>query len=52
MTKTVGMMLIFLGLSGLAIAAEPVPEIDPASASSALALLTGALLVIRGRRKT
>jgi hypothetical protein len=52
MTKTVGMMLIFLGLSGLAIAAEPVaPEIDPASASSALALLTGALLVIRGRRK-
>jgi hypothetical protein len=52
MTKTVGMMLIFLALSALAIAAEPVaPEIDPASASSALALLTGALLVIRGRRK-
>ena len=53
MTKTVGMILIFLGLSGLAAAVVPVaPEIDPASASSALALLTGALLVIRGRRKT
>jgi len=53
MTKTVGMMLIFLGVCGLAVAAEPVgaPEIDPASASSALALLTGALLVIRGRQK-
>ena len=52
MTKTVGMMLILLGLSGLAVAAVGVaPEIDPASASSALALLTGALLVIRGRRK-
>jgi hypothetical protein len=52
MTKTVGMMLIFLGLSGLAAAAVPAaPEIDPASASSALAFLTGALLVIHGRRK-
>jgi hypothetical protein len=27
------------------------PEIDSGSASSALALLAGALLVIRGRRK-
>ena len=52
MTKTMGMTLIFLGLSGLAVAAIPAaPEIDPVSASSAIALLTGALLVIRGRRK-
>ena len=52
MTKTVGIMLVFLGLSALAIAAVPVaPEIDPGSASSALALLGGALLIIRGRRK-
>jgi len=52
MTKTVGIIMIFLGLSGLAAAAVfAAPEIDPASASSALALLTGALLVIRGRRK-
>ena len=51
MTKTVGMMLIFLGLSGLAVAAVQVPEIDPGSASSAIALLTGALFVFRARRK-
>ena len=35
MTKTVGMMLLFLGLSGLAVAVEPVaPEIDLAVSSS------------------
>jgi hypothetical protein len=34
-------------------AALPVaPEIDASSAGSALALLTGAVLVIRGRRKS
>jgi hypothetical protein len=49
MTRTAGMMLLLIGVSGLAIGA--VPEIDPGSAGSALALLTGALLVIRGRRK-
>ena len=27
------------------------PEIDPASATTALALLTGGLLIIRGRRR-
>ena len=52
MTKTAGMILILLSLSGLAMAVvQAAPEIDPGSASSALALLTGALLVIRGRRK-
>jgi LPXTG-motif cell wall-anchored protein len=28
------------------------PEIDPASAASGLTLLAGALLVLRGRRRT
>jgi hypothetical protein len=41
---------MFAAVSGLALATV-VPEIDPGSAGSALALLTGALLVIRGRRK-
>ena len=52
MNKIVGMMLLLVGLSGLALA-TPVgaPEIDPGSAASAIALLGGALLVIRGRRK-
>jgi hypothetical protein len=31
--------------------ASPVPEIDPSSGMSALALIAGAVLLIRGRRK-
>jgi hypothetical protein len=31
--------------------AIPVPEIDPSSGMAAMALLAGAVLVIRGRRK-
>ena len=49
MKKTIGMLLLVIGASGAALAA--VPEIDPVSGGSALALLAGALLVIRGRRK-
>lgn len=50
--KLVGMFLLVIGASTLASAAIPVaPEIDPASAGSALALLSGAVLVIRGRRR-
>jgi hypothetical protein len=44
------MMLLLIGVAGLAMAV-PTPEIDPGSGASALALLSGALLVIRGRRK-
>ena len=47
--KIVGMMLLVVGISGAAMAA--VPEIDPGSGMSALALLSGALLVIKSRRK-
>ena len=50
MTRMVGMMLLLIGAAGFAMA-NPVPEIDPGSAGSALALLSGALLVARGRRK-
>ena len=51
MTKIIGLMSLLIGLSGLAVAGQ-VPEIDPGSGGTALALLSGALLVIRGRRKT
>jgi hypothetical protein len=44
------MALILTG-AAVAMAAAVSPEIDPGSAASALALLTGAALVIRGRRK-
>ncbi|MEO8050204.1 MAG: hypothetical protein ABI833_07280 [Acidobacteriota bacterium] len=50
MRKTFGMMLLVIGASAVA-SATAVPEIDPASASSALALITGGLLVIGARRK-
>jgi len=50
--RFVGTILVLLGLSSLAIAGQPnVPEISSASAVAALALFSGALLVIRGRRK-
>jgi hypothetical protein len=48
-TKIAGMMLLLIGVSGFAVA-NGVPEIDPGSAAGALVLLSGALLVIRGRR--
>jgi hypothetical protein len=51
MTKTVGMLLVFLGVSGVAGAVATVPEIDPGSAGSAIALLSGAVLIFRSSRK-
>lgn len=55
MTKTLGMMLLFIGMCGRAFAPpcteDCIPEIDPGSAGSALALLSGALLIARGRRR-
>lgn len=51
MIKTVGIMLLLVGLSGLAGAITQVPEISLGSGGNALALLSGALLIIRGRQK-
>jgi len=45
------MTLLLIGAAAVAMASIPGPEIDPGSAGSALALLTGAALVIRGRRR-
>jgi hypothetical protein len=50
MQKTIGMMLLLIGVSGAAMATS-VPEIDPGSGASALALLSGALLMFRSSRK-
>jgi hypothetical protein len=49
MAKYVGVVLLLIGSASVALA-TPVPEIDPGSGMSALALLSGALLVIRARR--
>ena len=52
MLKTAGMLLIVVGIASFAVADITVaPEINAGSASSALALISGAILVIRGRKK-
>jgi len=49
--KLLGMMLLLIGVGSVASAIPAAPEISPASAGSALALISGAVLVMRGRRK-
>jgi len=50
--KLLGLGLLLLGAASFALAGPvAAPEIDGASASSAIALLSGSLLVLRSRRK-
>ena len=50
--RILGIALLLLGLSSLAMAAVPTaPEISPVSGVAALALVSGAVLVVRGRRR-
>ena len=53
MRKFIAVMLLILGTSTVSMAQGPTPfpEIDPATGMAAMALLAGAALVIRGRRK-
>jgi hypothetical protein len=58
MTKVAGIALLLAGMGGLLLAQNcvtgvncPAPEIDAASAGNALALLGGAVLLIRSRKK-
>lgn len=52
MKKISGILLLLAGLASCALANPfATPEIDPASGLNAVALITGALLVIRGSRK-
>ena len=50
MSKFAGVVLLVIGASTLCLAGGT-PEIDPASGANAVALLAGALLIIRGRRR-
>ena len=53
MKKTIGITVLLLGLSGTAFAGTgTVPKIDATTGVSAIALLGGACLIIRARRKT
>jgi hypothetical protein len=49
MKTAIALTLLAIATSVAAFAAGS-PEIDPASSASAFALLTGAVLVLRGRR--
>ncbi len=49
--KVLGMMLLLVGMAGILPAGSAVPEIDPGSAGTAIALLSGTLLLLKSRRK-
>ena len=52
MTKIAALSLFVLGTAGFAFGGLlSAPEIDPGQATTAIALLSGSLLIIRGRRK-
>lgn len=55
MNRVAGTILMLIGAAGIALAGgggfDPAPEIDPSSAVNGLALIGGALMVIRGRRR-
>ncbi|MBZ5606046.1 MAG: VPEID-CTERM sorting domain-containing protein [Acidobacteriia bacterium] len=51
MMKLTGMILVAIGAAGSLVALAPAPEIDPATGGNALALLAGALLIVRSRRR-
>ncbi len=51
MQKTLGTLLLLLGVSACCFAQLQTPEIDPSMGGSAIALVAGALLVIRSRKK-
>jgi len=52
MQKILGLSLLMIGAAASCLAlAVSTPEIDPTSASAAVALLAGGLLVIQHRRK-
>ena len=50
--KTLGLMIIFGALASSAFAGEAaVPEIDASFAASAVALVGGGMLILRGRKR-
>jgi hypothetical protein len=54
LVKIAGVFMLLLGVSAVAMAAPPgfgAPEIDPGSAVTALTFVSGAMLLVRGRRR-
>lgn len=52
MNRLFSLMLLAAGFSAVAMAVPVVPEVDPASCGTALALISTGLLILRGRRKS
>lgn len=48
-SRAAGLMLVLTGFGAVALAVPAGPEIDPASASSAIALLVGVALLARDK---
>ncbi len=51
MNRFAGTLLLFIGATATAMASVVTPEIDASAGAAAVALLSGSLLVIRGRRR-
>jgi len=49
--KVAGMILAGIGMAGYLAAGGPAPEIDATTGGNALALVAGAILIIRSRRR-
>jgi hypothetical protein len=49
--KILAIVVFVVGTAGFALGAAPAPEIDANSAAASIALLSGGLLVLRGRRR-
>ncbi len=47
-----GLMIVVAGMSSIARADTPLPEIDPGTAGSALTMIIGGLFLIRDRFRT
>jgi hypothetical protein len=52
MIKVTGLLLLLVGAAGCAFAGRIVPEIDASSGTAALALISGGLVVLWGRRRS
>jgi hypothetical protein len=51
MNKVLGLAVLVMGMATALCAGTTGPEIDASTGAAAVALLTGGLLVLRGRRK-
>jgi hypothetical protein len=49
--RTIGLTMLLLGIAGYAFAGVSTPEIDGSSAVAGVALLSGGMVVLWGRRR-